>query len=220
MHLILLGDSTLDNCSYTNGGLDVRGHIDSRLPQGSSVSLLANDGACTRDVRYQLNKMPSTATHLVLSVGGNDALGHIGIFERPEVMNMFGAVCDLTDILDEFQESYRTCLDQVLAHSLPTVVCMIYNGAFPDPSYQRVLTTTARLFDDVIMECALDAGCPLVDLRRVCTDSADYFNPIEPGAAGGKKIASAILSALEPDQSLISFVYPSGGQSYPQECQR
>ncbi|SVE52801.1 uncharacterized protein METZ01_LOCUS505655, partial [marine metagenome] len=27
MHLILLGDSTLDNCRYTNGGLDVRGHI-------------------------------------------------------------------------------------------------------------------------------------------------------------------------------------------------
>jgi len=220
MDLILLGDSTLDNRSYTMGGLDVRGHIDSCLPQGSSVSLLANDGACIRDIRSQLKKMPSMATHLVLSVGGNDALGHIGIFGRPEVVNMFGAVSDLTDILDDFQESYRTCLDQVLAHSLPTVVCTIYNGAFPDPSYQRVLTTTARLFDDVIIDCALDAKCPIVDLRRVCTESADYFNPIEPGDAGGQKIASAILSALDPDPSSISFVYPSGTQPDTQECHR
>jgi hypothetical protein len=57
------------------------------------------------------------------------------------------------------------------------------------------------------MQCAFDAGCPVVDLRRVCTDSMDYFNPIEPGAAAGKKIASAILGALEPDRSSSVFGY-------------
>ncbi len=211
MHLILLGDSTLDNGPYTQGGPCVTDHIHSRLGDGSSVSLLAVDGHTTHGVANQLKKMPPTATHLVLSVGGNDALGHIGLFERPEVMDMFGAVSDLTDILDNFRASYRACLEQVLAHSLPTIVCTIYNGAFPDPSYQRVLTTTVCLFDDVIMQCALDAGCPVIDLRRVCTDPADYFNPIEPGEVGGKKIASAILSALNPTPSSASFIYPSGG---------
>ena len=208
MHLILLGDSTLDNAPYTKSGPCVTDHIASRLGEESSVSLLAVDGHTTHQVAAQLKKMPSTATHLVLSVGGNDALGHIGIFGRPEVMDMFGAVSDLTDILDDFQNSYRACLDQVLAHSLPTIVCTIYNGAFPDPSYQRVLTTTVRLFDDVIMQCAFDAGCPVIDLRKVCTDPADYFNPIEPGERGGEKIASAILGALEPGRSSVSFVYP------------
>ena len=214
MHLVLLGDSTLDNGPYTEGGPCVADHIGSRLREGSTVSLLAVDGHTTHRVGGQLKNMPSAATHLVLSVGGNDALGHIGIFGRPEVvMDMVGAVSDLTDILDNFQESYRACLDQVLSHSLPTLVCTIYNGAFPDPSYQRILTTTVRLFDDVIMQCAFDAGCPVVDLRRVCTHPADYFNPIEPGVVGGDKIASAILAALEPDLSSISYLYPSGVSS-------
>jgi len=213
VHLILVGDSTLDNVEYTykRKGPCVTDHIDSRLGEGSTVSLLAVDGHTTHGVAAQLKKMPSTATHLVLSVGGNDALGHIGMFHRPEVvMDMAGAVNELTDRLDEFQKDYRACLDQVLAHELPTLVCTIYNGDFPDPLERRVLTTTVRLFDDVIMQCAFDAGCPVVDLRRVCTDPADYFNPIEPNEHGGKKIAAAILSALEPDRSSISYVHPSG----------
>lgn len=139
MHLVLLGDSTLDNGPYTEGGPCVADHIGSRLREGSTVSLLAVDGHTTHRVGGQLKNMPSAATHLVLSVGGNDALGHIGIFGRPEVvMDMVGAVSDLTDILDNFQESYRACLDQVLSHSLPTLVCTIYNGAFPDPSVQMM----------------------------------------------------------------------------------
>ena len=209
MHLILLGDSTLDNESYTDGRPAVKDYINSHLGAGSAVRLLAEDGAMICDVVGQLEKLPPTATHLVLSVGGNDALGHINVLERP-AMNVFGALSELTDILDDFQESYRSCLVRVLAHSLPTIVCTIYNGAFPDPSYQRIVSTIACLFDNVIMQCAFDAGCPVVDLRRVCTDSTDYYNPIEPGAEGGRKIASAILSASEPGPSLSSFVYPSG----------
>ena len=50
----------------------------------------------------------------------------------------------------------------------------------------------------------------MVDLRRVCSSPEDYFNPIEPGEAGGKKIALGILAGLDPAESSISFVYPSG----------
>jgi hypothetical protein len=215
MHLILLGDSTLHNDSYTYGGPSVTDHISADLGERSAVTRLARDGDMMRDVAGQLKRLPPTATHLVLSVGGNDALGHTYVLERDRsaMTNMFGALSDLTDILDEFQDSYRRCLDRVLEHSLPTTVCTIYNGAFQDPSYQRVISTTARLFDDVIMQCAFDVGCSVVDLRRVCTDYADYYNPIEPGAEGGRKIASTILSVLRQKQSSTSFVYPSG--AYP-----
>ena len=209
MHLILLGDSTLDNKSYTHGGLAVEDHIEAQLEEEFAVTLLAQDGDVTSGIVRQLKHLPSSATHLVLSVGGNDALGHISVFERP-TLDVFGALSQLTHILDGFQEHYRNCLAQVLEHSLPTLVCTIYNGAFPDPSYQRIVSTTARLFDDVIMQCAFDAGCPVLDLRRVCTEVSDYYNPIEPGAEGGRKIAAAILAALEPDRSSIPFVYPGG----------
>ena len=214
MHLVLLGDSTIDNQSYTGDEPDVEAHIRAQLKEGSTVDRLARDGDVTGGVTKQLEQLehlPYTPTHLVLSVGGNDALDHIDVFHRPAT-NVGGALSDLADILDQFQDNYRSCLDGVLAHDLPTVVCTIYNGDFPDMDYQRVVSTTVRLFDDVIMQCAFDAGCPVVDLRRVCTDSADYFNPIEPGAEGGRKIASAILAALEPEASSRSFVYPSGAQ--------
>ena len=216
VHLILLGDSTIHNDSHTDGGPSVTDHIRTSLGKGSTVTRLALDGDRTDHVADQLQGgLPSNATHLVLSVGGNDALSHRYILDRPAVMDTFAALSEFTDILDDFEHSYRSCLAQVLEYSLPTLVCTIYNGAFVDPSYQKVISTVARLFDDVIMQCAFDAGCPVVDLRRVCTDSSDYYNPIEPNAEGGRKIASAILSALELEQSSTSFVYPSGRHCSP-----
>jgi hypothetical protein len=36
----------------------------------------------------------------------------------------------------------------------------------------------------------------VIDLRLVCTEPADYANPIEPSSGGGEKIARAIVTAL------------------------
>jgi hypothetical protein len=37
---------------------------------------------------------------------------------------------------------------------------------------------------------------PAIDLRLVCTEPADYANPIEPSGRGGLKIAGAIARSL------------------------
>jgi hypothetical protein len=78
-HIVLLGDSIFDNGAYVNGGLDVVAQLRSRLPQGWTASLLAIDSAVTSDVVRQLAGIPVEATHLVVSAGGNDALGSSGI---------------------------------------------------------------------------------------------------------------------------------------------
>ena len=210
MHLVLLGDSTLDNRPYTDGGPAVIDHVVEQLGEGSTASLLAVDGEMTRDVERQLESLPPGASHLVLSVGGNDALALSDVLARPAV-NVSAALSELADVLDEFEESYRRCLSGVVALSLPTIVCTIYNGAFTDASEQRILSTTVRLFDDVIMQCAFDVGCSVVDLRRVCTEPTDYWNPIEPNSEGGRKIAFAILAAIESDRSSVVVVSPRGG---------
>ena len=212
MHLVLIGDSTLDNRPYSDGGPAVIDHVAEHLGEGSTASLLAVDGDMTRDVVRQLESLPPGASHLVLSVGGNDALALSDVLARPAA-NVSSALSELADVLDEFEESYRRCLSGVVARSLPTIVCTIYNGAFTDPSEQRILSTTVRLFDDVIMQCAFDVGCSVVDLRRVCTEPTDYWNPIEPNAEGGRKIASAILAAIESDRSSVAVVSPTGGRS-------
>ena len=73
-HLALLGDSIFDNSSYVAGRPDVIAQVRSHLPQGWDATLAAVDGATTRDIPAQLARLPSGATHLVMSAGGNDAL--------------------------------------------------------------------------------------------------------------------------------------------------
>ena len=84
MHLILLGDSTLDNWRYTDGKPTVEDHIRAQLASESEVELRAEDGSKVRHIAGQLEELPPTATHLVLSVGGNDALGHINVLDRQQ----------------------------------------------------------------------------------------------------------------------------------------
>jgi hypothetical protein len=40
---------------------------------------------------------------------------------------------------------------------------------------------------------------PAIELRHVCTEPADYANPIEPSVRGGAKIARAIARAVGAD---------------------
>jgi hypothetical protein len=47
------------------------------------------------------------------------------------------------------------------------------------------------VFNDCIIGEAFAAGIPLIDLRLVCNENADYANPIEPSVKGGEKIARA-----------------------------
>ena len=212
MHVVLLGDSTLDNGLYTGGGPAVIDHLRSELGSEDSATLLAVDGSQTWDVAAQLEGLPATATHVVLSVGGNDALNELEVLSRP-AESVSHALEHMAHLLDEFDTNYRRCLDVVRNHSLPTLVCTIYNGAFEDPTDQRVVSTTLRLFDDVVMQAAFDAGCLLLDLRKVCTEPTHYWDPIEPSETGGHRIAGAIAHVLRGDWTGGSTVYPSDGHA-------
>ena len=48
-------------------------YLASPLASATTGTLLAVDGAIASDVRRQLERLPEDATHLVVSVGGNDA---------------------------------------------------------------------------------------------------------------------------------------------------
>ena len=82
-HVVLLGDSVFDNQRYVRAGESVVELVRKEIPATAQVTLLATDGHTTRDISVQLKKLPSDATHLVMSIGGNDELGHSGILNRP-----------------------------------------------------------------------------------------------------------------------------------------
>jgi hypothetical protein len=194
-HIALLGDSIFDNAAYVPGGPDVVTQLRGMLPAGWSASLLAVDGAVIDGVSRQLAKLPSDATHLVVSAGGNDALGHSDLLERratssPQVLGW------LADAVDGFEARYRRMLDALLARRLPLTLCTIYNGNLGEP-VQRLATTALAVFDDVILRLATERSLPVIELRQVCNAPSDYANPIEPSVRGGAKIAAAI-AALVP----------------------
>ncbi|HYF89222.1 hypothetical protein [Azospirillum sp.] len=66
----------------------------------------------------------------------------------------------------------------------------------PDPLRQRLVVTGLTVFNDVITRAAFARGLPLIDLRLICDEAADYANPIEPSVQGGGKIARAIAALV------------------------
>ena len=194
-HVVLLGDSVFDNAAYVPGGPDVIRQVRERLPADWQASLKAVDGATTAGVPRQVQGLPPDATHLVVSVGGNDALGHIGVLED-RAPSIAQALNRLADIGDRFAQNYRAMLDAVLARGLPTAICAIYEPRFPDPRLQRLAVTALNLFNDPIIREAAHRGLPLLDLRLICNDDRDFANPIEPSVQGGAKIAGVIARVV------------------------
>jgi lysophospholipase L1-like esterase len=197
-HVVLLGDSIFDNRAYVAPEPDVLEQLRARLGSGWTATLLAVDGHVTDDVRTrQLARVPKGATHLVISVGGNDALGRSAILNEP-ARSVADAVLRLAQAQASFTERYVKMLDAVLTLSLPTAVCTIYDANYPEPQRQIVVAALA-LFNDVISRAAFRRGLPLVDLRLICSEPADCANPIEPSTVGGAKIASVIAALVKAD---------------------
>ncbi|HEY8588680.1 MAG TPA: SGNH/GDSL hydrolase family protein [Naasia sp.] len=193
-HIILLGDSILDNGAYVPGQPDVVVQLEEALPPHWSASLLAVDGDVTSGVARQLRRLPRSATHLVVSAGGNDALGHSSVLTaRPD--SVAGALTLLADALDRFAADYEAMLDGLVETGLPVAVCTIYDTPTTAPQH-RAIATGIALFNDRITRAAFHRGVPLIDLRLVCDDDGDYANPIEPSAQGGAKIAAAIAALV------------------------
>jgi GDSL-like lipase/acylhydrolase family protein len=192
-HIVLLGDSILDNGRYTLGEPDVISQVRQLLPAGWQASLLAVDGSTTEDVPAQLRRIPSDASHLVLSVGGNDALMKSDILHMP-ADSTSQAIQILADAAKEFEERYRKAVEECRRAGLPLALCTIYNGCFPNADFQRAVSTALMVFNDVILRVGIESRLSIIDFRFICSSPADYANPIEPSSAGGAKIARAIVN--------------------------
>lgn len=193
-HLVLLGDSIFDNARYVPDRPPVIEQVRRSLPTGWRATLLAVDGHVTSDVERQLSRLPADATHLVVSVGGNDALGESGIL-REAVGSVGEAMTLLHQTLVQFGGEYRGMLQKVLAQTKPTTVCTVYDSV---PGLEQEARTALGAFNEVILRAAFQAGLPVIDLRLVCTQPSDYspLSPIEPSVTGGAKIARTIAEVM------------------------
>ena len=193
-HVVLLGDSIFDNARYVPGRPPVIEQLRQALPPGWLATLLAVDGHITKDVAQQLKKLPADATHLVISVGGNDALGQTSILNE-HIRSVTQALSLLHAVCTRFRQAYGAMLQAVAAVGKPAAVCTIYDGI---PGLGPPEQVALGGFNEVILRRAFLAGLPVVDLRLVCDQPDDYshLSPIEPSELGGAKIVRAIADLV------------------------
>lgn len=194
-HIALLADSIFDNAAYTNGLPDVVTHLRDIVPVGTTATLLAVDGSTTADVvGTQIPGLPSDVTHAAVAMGGNDALLNADALDLPvsstrEALTLFG------DRAASFEATYRTALAEIVRRVPHVAVCTIYNPLMPglEGALARV---GLMMFNDVILRVAFECRVPVIDLRLVIVDPADYANPLEPSSRGAEKIARLVAAAL------------------------
>jgi hypothetical protein len=193
-HVVLLGDSIFDNARYVLDCPPIVDQLRQALPRGWLVSLLATDGHITEHVANQLKGLPADATHLVVSAGGNDALGESTILSAAACTVEEGLGL-IHDVRSRFRASYRAMLQKLCAVGKPVVVCTVYD-AIPGlgPAEQAALS----IFNEVILREAFSAGLPVIDLRLICDRPSDYshLSPIEPSMVGGAKIVRVIAELV------------------------
>jgi hypothetical protein len=205
-HAVLLGDSIFDNAGYVQGKPAVIEQLRKSLPADWKATLLAVDGDATADVQCQIRRLPDDATHLIVSCGGNDALEHATILDQSagsvaEVLEHF------TSIRTSFRQTYRQMIETLTDLKKHLAVCTVYDCV---PGMEGIPMTALAMFNEVILCEAFIAKIPVIDLRLICSEFADYseISPIEPSAAGGEKIVQAIVRMLtnhrfEIKQSII-----------------
>ena len=193
-HLVLLGDSIFDNAPYVGEQPEVIVQLRTKLPVGWNATLKAIDGDKIDNVYAQL-ELPEDATHLILSVGGNNALSHLNILNE-NLVSSAQVFSKLADISEQFEQQYQKLLQKILSFNVPTAISTIYYPNHSTIIERRIAIAALATFNDVIIRQAFGAGIPLIDLRLTCNEPQDYANPIEPSSIGGEKIANAIMNLV------------------------
>ncbi|MDR7084800.1 hypothetical protein J2X01_004117 [Arthrobacter ginsengisoli] len=178
------------------------------------------DGETLSGVGRQLQQLPADATHLVVSAGGNDALGYAPLLQGTPA-SVAEALLLLNAAKERFDGDYRSMLPAVLAHGLPTAVCTIYDTPASEPG-QKVIKAALCLFNDSITRAAFFRGTALIDLRLFCSEDVDYANPTEPSSQGGGKIAQAIATLVRTGHpgphSVVVALAPRGSAAKQQSA--
>jgi len=212
--VFLLGDSIFDNAPYVPKGAEVWAQLQAMLGASHRVVLLARDGDVLVDVWAQVARargMTAGPGRVLVSCGGNDVLGLVGYMQSP-AKSVLEAGELLASWQAEFRFEYRRMLDEVSTLGLAVAVATIYDGV---PGLAPGLRTALGVFNDVILREAVQRRLPVLDLRVLCHEAADYsaMSPIEPSEQGGHKIAGAIAELLRSEESVWQRTVVFGSSS-------
>eukprot|EP00403_Amphidinium_massartii_P015219 CAMPEP_0178426728 /NCGR_PEP_ID=MMETSP0689_2-20121128/29382_1 /TAXON_ID=160604 /ORGANISM="Amphidinium massartii, Strain CS-259" /LENGTH=295 /DNA_ID=CAMNT_0020048419 /DNA_START=105 /DNA_END=989 /DNA_ORIENTATION=- len=199
-HLVLLGDSTLDNVRYLNpaeGEFCVEKQLHEIAAQRDwEVTVLAQDGSTLSDVQAnQLPALPDSTTHIVLSVSGNDLLALLNTmvdagFSSNSVYTSLGA--GMSKVMAE----YRCMLQELKTRSCHVAICTVYRPQFNHFFFKAFAGICLSLHNSRLLKVAEDLECSVIDLAALCHEEKDFANPLELNTRGGAKLVWNIAAFL------------------------
>ena len=192
-HLVVLGDGLADLVTLRGQG---PARVESLLlPQESRPWKLTMLGAEEITRAGDLFQLPDGASHVLISIEGIGAIEESGLLDnRPDTYKQ--ALLLLSMAADEYERQAGMLIQVAKASRLPTVVCNMVPPRYEDPERQRAVCTALAVFNDRLVRRTFAARLPLVDLNLVCTDGADYADPIRLSKQGLRKASNVVLSAL------------------------
>ncbi len=197
-HITLAGDSIFDNDGYVPNEPGVITQLRTSIPKDWSATKIAVDGDCIRHVYSRVTDFPDYITDLVLSIGGNDALGYSSALNNAKSPNDIPSL--VAKPAAEFRANYKALLSHLSTLNCTLHVCTIYTAVpFEDPLWRQYVPLALGLFNTIIKEEAKALGVGVIEIDKVCVDDADYSkaSPIEPSAIGGQKIVDEIIQHLQ-----------------------
>lgn len=198
-HVVLLGDSVFDNrsrgASEPGVAQDVAAVLRRRLPDAWQVTCRARSGSRIAAIDGQIRTIPEGATHLVASLGGNDALDEARRLR--EFGSVLAALAAFPGILGRLEAGCDALARSLAAARRPAALCAIYEPRLPDPGLRAMGSAALGAINDVLRTAAERAGVGIIDLALVCTEDSDFSDPIHPSAQGIAKIADAIARWVE-----------------------
>ena len=200
--LVLLGDSIIDNKTYVlDGEFSVFEHIQSKTE--TPVIQLALDGATTDDViSKQINLIPFGASHIVLSVGGNDLLNEIDFLLEDFKYTPNQVLERCQSLIAPITQKYESIVSQLQTTSrVNLLLCTVYEGNLEGSVMYDDIAVSSRamlsLFNDSVYKTHNMFKTEILELRNIFVSPEDYANPIEPSHIGGEKLAKAINKWVE-----------------------
>lgn len=194
-HIVLFGDAMgdLQRVQQERGPGGLEGRLMPNDPDPWKLTLLSADRVVRRSPTTEI---PSDATHIVISIEGNRAIKNSGLLEgAPESYEE--ALSRLSYAADEFDREIRSLIEAAKASGLPAVICIMFPPHYAEPVHQRAATTALAIFNDRIIQRAVEAQMPMVDLRGVCREVDDYANESQLSGTGLRKASALIWRALQ-----------------------
>lgn len=179
--IILLGDSILNNSNYVDTKDTVFSQLQ-KLSPNTNIIMKAEDNAKLVNLDSQYNSLleyNNSDTYIVISIGGNDILG----LTNKVVTNN----SQFSELMNEYKEEIT------LLHSkLPKANILLVNLYYP-------IDTRFSIYKNFITKWnknIVGLGYQVIHLDTLLVNKDDIVSSIEPSPSGSKKIAQAILKAI------------------------